>query len=803
MKQQILTAPHHTHEFTTMMLDSKTHVFNTSVRAFDFALKPQLQTTPDMMIAVYNALKSGPFTYLRPILNYPKTLKELIDFCDTLTLYHLPLANLPQNTPLQKEIFTALSIVNTFISPYHVPSNADIVASYLDLSHPETTFLKEHKIAPYPIEHREPDVISLKYALNIRSEIEACVQEILDQAIHGAVVALPNLSNHIPLIESILMRYGINQPLEDRGVTMAKHHFLAMVHFIHKPSLKTVLPLLDHNVLNLSHSGEILRYIEHFELSFEQLSQPFNHGGTLFADTQARFHNDVLELQAFLLNSQNQTYIDNIVMIYQILQAQTTLNTTPIAKVLESNHDICTPEYFEFLIYLIDAIAVSHTSFDLIHFVDIKKLPAFPVDHLYVLNVTTAHYPSTAKASGILDEHYRGAIKDYPREDTRNAFALDQQARFLHLSKTLTLSYCVSSYEGKGQELSYPIHVYCTQRRINPTAWTLHQVTTRSKKQNRLSPKIAKALYLTDGFLTGSISALELYTNDPLAYFIERGLNIKKPQLLAMDPLHLGTLNHALVEHDVSMHDLLWHQLLENFPRQSKRIALIKDRNDIMMNLNQDYLKTVDANSLFSTISSEASFDEVGLIHPQIRLRGRIDRIDETDLFLRVIDYKSSANTLSVPQIISGSQLQLLTYALVAEKLYRKPVMGVFYYSFKLPNLKHTPLSFSKSKGLIINEPNFLDVWEKEKRLNGWFFITPTDEFVDDSRFKGLRMTKAGLSVGQPYDFEIVRNNLRVIYNDIFNNIINGILDRKDMIMTLSKDTQFKHEKEEVADDNI
>lgn len=803
MKHRILTAPHHTHELMTMLLQEKTHVFNTSVRTVDFALKPQLETLPEMMIAVYQAINPSDFPYLGPVLNTPKTLNALIQFCNTLDLYRLDLSHLPQATPLQKEIHGALSIIRPYVSPYQIPKDTTLAATYCDLTHAETSFLEHHRIPHYPLPTQQPSQVSVKYALNIRSEIEACIQEILQQEISGAVVSMPNLSSHLPLIESILMRYGINQPLEDRGIVMAKHHFLALCAYLKNPSLKTILALVEHNVLAFKYSDDLHQYITHFELSADHLLAPFDHAGSLFLDLQTRIQADVGKLQSFLTQTQTLTYSQNIVMFYELLQGQSNLNLAPIAALLESNPALTTPEYADFLHYFIDAIAIVQMPLDRIQFVDIKKLPAYPVSHLYVLNLTTAHYPNTPKASGILDEQYLDGVEGYPSAATRNSFALAQQARFLQLSDHLTLSYSVSSYEGKGQEISYPIHVYCDENAIKPTPWLLQQVLYRPKTHFHLAPTSAKNLYLKEGLLTGSISSLELYMSDPLSYFIEKGLKIKKPQVLAMDPLHLGTLNHALVEHDATSHDALWEQLLENFPKHSKRLAMIKDRNDVMMHLNQEYLKTVDANSHFDTIKREANFDVTGLVHPQIRLRGRIDRIDATDSYLRVIDYKSSANSLSVPKVLAGTQLQLLTYALVGETLYQKPVMGVFYFSFKLPNLNHTTLSFSKSKGLVVNDPDFLEMWEKEKRLNGWFFITPTDEFEDASRFKGLRETKSGLSVGQPYDFEITRQNLNTIYKDIFNNLMNGVLDVKDMIMTLPKDTKFKTEKETLDDDNL
>ena len=54
-----------------------------------------------------------------------------------------------------------------------------------------------------------------------------------------------------------------------------------------------------------------------------------------------------------------------------------------------------------------------------------------------------------------------------------------------------------------------------------------------------------------------------------------------------------------------------------------------------------------------------------------MRLKGIIDRIDTCLGDLRILDYKSSAKTLSESKVKAGLQLQLLTYLIIAVRKLR------------------------------------------------------------------------------------------------------------------------------------
>ncbi|WZU01706.1 PD-(D/E)XK nuclease family protein [Erysipelothrix sp. D19-032] len=139
------------------------------------------------------------------------------------------------------------------------------------------------------------------------------------------------------------------------------------------------------------------------------------------------------------------------------------------------------------------------------------------------------------------------------------------------------MSYHASSYEGKGIEVSYPIERFCLDRNIQLEPWTLKQISERTPALRSLSPDLAPQIYLKDGKIVGSISAFQMYINNPYQFFVERGLALREPEKFTFDPRVIGTINHRIME---TMHKQLpndaWDTIGRVFPQNSNRIKMIQ-----------------------------------------------------------------------------------------------------------------------------------------------------------------------------------------------------------------------------------
>lgn len=236
-----------------------------------------------------------------------------------------------------------------------------------------------------------------------------------------------------------------------------------------------------------------------------------------------------------------------------------------------------------------------------------------------------------------------------------------------------------------------------------------------------IRPDSARALY---GDETQSVSRLEQFAACPFKHFITYGL---RPHLLKewkVDPLTTGSFYHdglnrfaQLARRDPAFPNLSPQQVEA---LTDKAIAPVAeeilsgpmgdgDRNLARYELAKASLYRATqvitrqlAAGKFTLYRTEASFGYEGGLPPivlvlsdgrQVALRGRIDRIDRYDspdgVYLRVIDYKSSQQSLEAARTWWGLQLQLLLYLDVCSSAIPggRPA-GAFYFYVADPLLE-------------------------------------------------------------------------------------------------------------------
>lgn len=228
-----------------------------------------------------------------------------------------------------------------------------------------------------------------------------------------------------------------------------------------------------------------------------------------------------------------------------------------------------------------------------------------------------------------------------------------------------------------------------------------------------LSPAQARALF---GDAALSVSRLEQFADCPFKHFVNYGL---RPEILRewkIDPIETGTFYHASLSNFSKL-----AKKNESFPHLSTEAVtqmadeaiepLIQElltgpmgdgersqaRFELAKNAIRKAAVTITrqlASGSFTLYQTEASFGYDGGMPPivlsladgkEIMLRGRIDRIDRYDsadsVYLRVIDYKSSQQSLDAARTWWGLQLQLLLYldVCIAAIPGSKPA-GAFYF---------------------------------------------------------------------------------------------------------------------------
>jgi len=193
-----------------------------------------------------------------------------------------------------------------------------------------------------------------------------------------------------------------------------------------------------------------------------------------------------------------------------------------------------------------------------------------------------------------------------------------------------------------------------------------------------------------------SVSQLEMYYRCSFQHFAQYTLNLKERQMYKLDAPDIGQLFHESLRQitdwihqkgqnladmtkkdakkyaEEAIHQLapiLQHQILQS----SNRYKYIQRKLQEVVTRATYILSKQARRSYFKPVGVELGFGIGDSLEPltvklpngyELILRGRIDRVDQAisndQLYLRIIDYKSSAHGLSLLEVYYGLALQML-----------------------------------------------------------------------------------------------------------------------------------------------
>ncbi|MED3962360.1 helicase-exonuclease AddAB subunit AddB [Niallia taxi] len=198
--------------------------------------------------------------------------------------------------------------------------------------------------------------------------------------------------------------------------------------------------------------------------------------------------------------------------------------------------------------------------------------------------------------------------------------------------------------------------------------------------------------------ITASVSRMELFQSCPFSHFATHGLKLKERQVYRLEAPAIGDLFHAALKYiaETVLHEnMMWSDLTreqcEMLAKDAVEMLAPKLQNEILLSTNRHHyikrkleqiisrasfiLSEHAKYSGFAPIDLELEFGPKGKLPPmgfslrngtKMELVGRIDRVDKAELnnevYLRVIDYKSSAHELNMNEVYYGLSLQMLTY---------------------------------------------------------------------------------------------------------------------------------------------
>ena len=293
-------------------------------------------------------------------------------------------------------------------------------------------------------------------------------------------------------------------------------------------------------------------------------------------------------------------------------------------------------------------------------------------------------------------------------------------------------------------------------------------------KTERLTQDMTSSLY--GETIISSVSRVEKYYSCPFAHFAAYGLKLEERAEYRLEVPAMGDLFHAAlkwISDETNRLNLKWGEL-----SKAQCVQLAKQAVDhivpifvhqlllstnryryIQRKLEQIVASTLIALSKHSNVSSfvpiaiEAGFGpgealpslEIPLMHQRkMQLRGRIDRVDAANvngnMFVRIVDYKSSKKGIDLNEVYYGLSLQMLTYLDVAienASIWLQEdadPAGVLYVHLHNPfiqskkemaeaELEDAIYKSYKMNGLLLDEPEV--IMEMDEQIEGFSKVIP------------------------------------------------------------------------------
>ncbi|WP_059172965.1 helicase-exonuclease AddAB subunit AddB [Bacillus sp. FJAT-27445] len=448
-----------------------------------------------------------------------------------------------------------------------------------------------------------------------------------------------------------------------------------------------------------------------------------------------------------------------------------------------------------------------------------------PSDKLYI------SYPlANAEGKSLIPSSYIKRMKDlFPDCEEWMAAAdpadLNEEEQLSFVSnKGTALAFLTSQLQQK--QRNYPIYTFW---------WDVYNYFAASQELRGKAKMVLSSLFYTNTTVNlpsdlavelygediqGSVSRMELFNSCPFSHYIQHGLKLRDRQIFKLDAPDIGELFHAALKYiadTVNEQNISWAGLsreqCEKLARSAVEAIAPRLQNEILLSSERHHyikrkleqiitrasivLSEHSKLSEFEPIGLEVGFGRGGKLPPlsfnlkngsRMELAGRIDRIDSGlgkngELYLRVIDYKSSSRGLNLAEVYYGIALQVLTYldiaisnsALLVEK--EAAPAGVFYFHVHNPMVNTTRrlseeeieqeiLKKFKMSGLVLEDEEVIRLMDKS--------LESGDSQIISAGFKkDGTLTKAS-KTATAEDIEDLRKFVRKVYSDTGNAIIGG-----------------------------
>ena len=806
-------------------LDQGSQLFGTSVLSFDNAIKYglKLPSNVDYYWTVVNIILEHrqSFPILYNSLSHPSAVDEIITFIQEMADESISIDRLPIQSKKDQELKQLLSLIDPKTHPQALCLNEfDKQQSFENVKIvPYIQAYAEHKRIDHMLKHgaeliRLPEIQTCYrayYAKNPRMEAYGVVQMIAQSKTRFDKTVIVCLDSEIiEALTSYLSQLDIPYTYQSKRPLIQARQFIDCLDYATQPRLEALVRILKSALIQDPNILQLLDYLEIAQPKIESLNHPFTH----FSDTL--YENDIwdkrtirhfLEIEAKservrsklspLLKLEPDNDIQTLVkQVYSCFASYCTdkraLNL--IRTNLQSHLPLLKSlDQIPYLIHQLEQIESNSSTEQGIQIVGLKDAMIPFMDQCFVMGCTQKNYPNYPVHRGFFDESFFNACIDDDPSD-RYQYAIAQLERSFELAKSITFSYSVGNYEGKGASLSFEIEDFLKRKGIHSfEPLPIQEAEVRNERAFSLDPNLAKQLFFKGDDLFGSVSSFESFFRCPYQYYLKAGLKLYVQKPFEIDNSLMGTIAHAVFEHSVrnaykeyanfgqrhldELVDPLFKDLSKLYPTQSAKIETIRIRAKELLTESLSLFNQIEHATNYEPMAVEVEFKQTLELdeHKRIQLKGFIDRVDQRADYVRILDYKSSAKSLNPKSVLSGNKLQLPTYAYFGHKLFNKEVSAVYYASFgQKSTLSITPAHYTKTKGLtLLSDADYKAESIKARQWEGYTFSDVQNQDEEALYIKGLKL-KEGRVDGKTVQFDLLKKALFELYTQLYTELSEG-----------------------------
>ncbi|MBQ7579390.1 MAG: PD-(D/E)XK nuclease family protein [Clostridia bacterium] len=313
-----------------------------------------------------------------------------------------------------------------------------------------------------------------------------------------------------------------------------------------------------------------------------------------------------------------------------------------------------------------------------------------------------------------------------------------------------------------------------------------------------VEPEIEKITNATNLYFPNksvSISQLEKYFACPLLHFLSYGLGAKEKEDGSLRALDVGNILHYIAEHFVKNIEKVNKNNILDVTKKIINNALdelqiSKEKNALVLSVVSGeairlckYIYDEHLTSSFKSIEEEYSFGAKNpsvVFKNDIKLVGKVDRIDAFENYLKIIDYKTGNISVDAKDIYYGRKIQLISYLLALKNYRNLKSVAVLYFPIhnEFAQDKEAGEDLYRNSGLIVNNLNVIRAIDnnlslsnpkshkikvelknnEQTRQSGVFELKNSDNLVSEETLDGL--TKYVYSLSNKAIEEILDGNI-------------------------------------------